>query len=309
MKTILILLTAAVLHGFLALGPAARAQGFTEPDVVFYGEVRKSGGGQTVLLQSGQLEVTFVNQSNATNRVTIKGELYPVGNGAIKPYSYAVKVPMAYLPEAPRMGAFLAVTTLPTSFKIEEITVDGVPATLPDGSKEFYGLSFASRSGEYRLDLLVAGDSLSTAHDGIPDWWKQIFGLEVAIDVSGADPDEDGWTNLEEFKRGSDPTKSNLDPQLVSAGIRVPESGEAGVFLQFLDSNTPDSGIDITLASLEGSGFQIKVDGAPMANGAAPHFKLTDLKSGRLTIKHIDRAARQVALACQLERWWRGLFG
>jgi hypothetical protein len=203
---------------------------------------------------------------------------------------------MAYLPEAPRMSAFLAVTTQPTSFKIEEITIDGVPATLPDGSKEFYGLSFASRSGEYRLDLLVAGDSISTAHDGIPDWWKRIYGLDLTIDVSGADDDGDGWTNLEEFLRGSDPTKSNLDPQLVSTGIRVPESGEAGVFLQFLDSNTPDSGIDVVLSSLEGSGFQIKVDGVAMAAGPAPHFKLTDLKSGRLTVKHTNRAVRQVAL-------------
>ncbi len=275
---------------------AASGEGFTEPNVLFYGEVRKSGGGQTVLLQSGKLEMTFVNQSNAANRVTVQTELYPVGNGALKTFSYSVRIPVAYLPDANRMGAFLSVTTQPTNFKIEQITIDGAPATLPDGSKEFYGLSFSSRSGEYRLDLLVAGDSISTAHDGIPDWWKRIFGLETAIDVSGEDPDGDGWTNLEEFQRGSDPTKSNLDPQLVSSGIRVPESGEAGIFLQFLDSNTPESGIDITLASLEGSGFQIKVDGTPVASGPAPHFKLADLKSARLTIKHLDRAVRQVVL-------------
>jgi hypothetical protein len=288
------LLAAAV---FAVLGLAASGQGFTEPDVLFYGEVRKSGGGQTVLLQSGHLEMTFVNQSNPTNRVTIKGDLYPVGSGATKPYSYAVKVPLAYLPEAPRMGAFLSVGTLPTSFKIEAITIDGAPATLPDGSKEFYGLSFASRSGEYRLDLLVTGDSTSTAHDGLPDWWKRIYGFDISIDVSGDDPDGDGWTNLEEFQRGSDPTKSNLDPQLVSSEIRVPESGESGVYFQFLDSDTPDSGIDITFASVAGSGFQIKVDGSPVAAGEAPHLKLTDLKSGRLSIKHTDRAVRQVALS------------
>ena len=275
---------------------AACGQGFTEPDVLFYGEVRKSGGGQTVLLQSGKLEMTFVNQSNPANRVTVKADLSPVGNGSIKPYSYAVRIPLAYLPEAPRMSAFLAVTTLPTSFKIEQITIDGTPATLPDGSKEYYGLSFASRSGEYRLDLLVAGDSISTAHDGIPDWWKRIYGLDITIDVSGADPDGDGWTNLQEFQRGSDPTKSNLDPLLVSTNIRVPELGEAGLYLQFLDSNTPDSGIDIALSSFAGGGFQLNVDGAPMASGPATHFKLTDLKSGRLSIKHTDRTARQVAL-------------
>src|SRR4051795_6063461 len=93
-------LLAVALFAALGVGTAC-GQGFTEPDVLFFGEVRKSGGGQTVLLQSGKLEMTFVNQSNPANRVTIKGNLYPVGNGANKPYSYAVKVPMAYLPEAP----------------------------------------------------------------------------------------------------------------------------------------------------------------------------------------------------------------
>ncbi len=282
---------------FTALGLAtASGQGFTEPDVIFYGEVRKSGGGQTVLLQSGQLEMTFVNQSNPANRVTIKGNLNPTGSGDVKPFSYAVKVPIAYLPEAPRMGAFLSVTTQPTSFKIEEITVDGTPATLPDGSKEFYGLSFSSRSGEYRLDLLVAGDSTSTAHDGIPDWWKLIYGLDTTIDVAGANDDGDDWNNLEEFLRGSDPTKNNRIPQLVSTGMRVPESGEAGVYLQFLDSDTPDSGVDIALSSLEGSGFQLKVDGALIAGSAAQHYSLAQLKAGRLSIKHIDRAVRRAVL-------------
>lgn len=295
MKKFTLNLLTAALFSLLGLATAS-GQGFTEPDVLFYGEVRKSGGGQTVLLQSGELAMTFVNQSNPTNRVTIKTQLRPVGSGVTKPYSYAVKVPIAYLPEAPRMGAFLSVGTLPTSFKIQNITIDGTSATLPDGSKEFYGLSFASRSGEYRLDLLVAGDSTSTAHDGMPDWWKRVYGLDVALDVSGDDPDGDGWTNLEEFLKGSDPTKSNLDPQLVSNGIRVPDSGEAGIYLQFLDSNTPDSGINVTLASLSGSGFEVKVDGTPVAAGQAAQLKLTDLKSGRLTIKHSDRSVRKVAV-------------
>ena len=59
-------LLAGALFATLGLA-AASGQGFTEPNVLFYGEVRKSGGGQTVLLQSGSLEMTFVNQSNAAN--------------------------------------------------------------------------------------------------------------------------------------------------------------------------------------------------------------------------------------------------
>src|SRR4051795_1886307 len=97
-------LLAVALFAALGVGTAC-GQGFTEPDVVFYGEVRKSGGGQTVLLQAGKLEMTFVNQSNPANRVTLSTTLAPTGSGSVKPFSYALKVPLAYLPEAPRMGA------------------------------------------------------------------------------------------------------------------------------------------------------------------------------------------------------------
>ena len=274
---------------------AAHGQGFTEPDVIFYGEVRKSGGGQTVLLQSGKLELAFVNQSNPANRVTIKTDLYPVGNGALKAYSYVVKVPLAYLPEAPRIGGFLAVSTLPTSFKIEGITVDGIPATLPDGSKEFYGLNFASRASDNRLDLLVAGDSTDGDHDGLPDWWERIFGLDPTLADANADADNDGWSNLEEFRRGSNPTVSNREPLLVTADILVPESGEAGVYPQVLDSDTPSAGISLTLTATADSGFVIKLDGAPLAAGAR-QFSLSELQSGRLTIAHTDRSRRTFAL-------------
>ena len=274
---------------------AASGQGFTEPDVLFYGKVRKSGGGQTVLLQAGKLEMTFVNQSNPTNRVSLKADLYPAGNGANKVYSYAAKVPLAYLPELPRIGGFLSVSTLPTSFKIQGITVDGIPATLPDGSKEFYGLSFASRAGDNRLDLLVAGDSADGDHDGLPDWWESLFELDPTLADAEADSDSDGWSNLEEFRRGSNPTVSNREPLLVTAGVVVPESGEAGVYPQILDSDTPNSGIKLTLNASADSGFQLNWDGVPLALGER-QFALSELHCGRLSIAHTDRSRRTFAL-------------
>jgi RTX calcium-binding nonapeptide repeat (4 copies) len=296
MKNFIKFINASVFSILCAVGSHAHAQGFTEPEVVFYGEVRKSGGGQTVLLQSGKLELTFVNQTNPANRVVIKGDLYPVGNGDTKAYSYAVKVPLAFLPSAPRIGSFLAVSTQQTSFKIEEITVDGTEATLPDGSKEFYGLSFASRATDYRLDLLVAGDSISTAHDGIPDWWKRVFGLDTSLDIASDDPDADGWSNLEEFLRGSNPLVSQLNPQLVTSEIHVTELGEAGLYLEFLDSNTPDSGINVSIANLVSSGFQLKIDGVAMNSVTPTQLSLASLKAGKISIRHLDRTAREVNL-------------
>ena len=294
MKYTFALVFAVILAGLGAFSQAVRAQGFTESDIVFYGEVRKSGGGQTILLQSGHLKLTFVNQSNPANRVTLETELQPTGSGAVKPWSYALKVPLAYLPEAPRAGSFLSVGTLPTTFKIQEITIDGVPATLPDGSKEFYGLSFASRSGDYRLDLLVAGSSADSDGDGLPDWWEKLFGLDPNIADANSDFDNDGWSNLEEFRRGSNPAVSNRDPLLATAEILVPESGEAGIYPQILDSDTPDAGINLTLAAGPDSGLQLKYDGAPLTPGG--QIPLTAFRSGRLTIAHTNRSVRAFAL-------------
>lgn len=295
MKTATTLIAAALLSGLLG-SPSARGAGFTESDVLFYGEVRQAGGGQTVLLQAGNLKVTFANQSNLANRVTLETQLRPTGSGDLKPWSYALKVPLAYLPDASRIDEFLEIGTQATTFKIESITIDGRPATLPDGSKEFYGLNFASRSSEYRLDLLVAGSSTDSDHDGLPDWWETRYGLNPTLADANDDADADGWSNLEEFRRGSNPALSNRDPQLVTAEIVIPESGEAGVYLQVLDSDTPDTGIHISLEDAADSGFQLKVDGNPMASGTPITFLLSDLRSGRVTIAHTNRALRQFSL-------------
>ena len=272
---------------------SASGKGFTEPDVMFYGEVRKSGGGQTVLLQSGQLEMTFANQSDPDNRVTLKTRLYPVGSGSTKRYSYALEIPLAYLPAAPRVTEFLSVSSLATEFKIEEIKIDGVAATLPDGSKDFYGLSSASRSGEFRLDLLVEGESTDTDHDGLPDWWEEAYGLNPTLADADGDLDDDGWSNLEEFRFGSHPAVSNRLPQLATAEILVPESGTAGVLLQVLDSDSSPEEIEVSFETLPYSGLVLS------GLGDAP-LTLADLQSGQVTITHSDRARRDFFLSVSL---------
>ena len=48
-------------------------------------------------------------------------------------------------------------------------------------------------------------DTQDTDGDGLPDWWeKEHFGDPIIADPVD-DPDDDGYTNLEEFKKGSDP--------------------------------------------------------------------------------------------------------
>jgi hypothetical protein len=297
MKRITTILPAITLAAATALPVARAASGFTESDVVFYGEVRQSGGGQTVLLQAGELKLTFVNQSNPANVVTLETELRPTGTGQTRLFSYSLNVPLAYLPEPGRMDEFLSIGSTTTQFKIQQITINGVPATLSDGSKEFYGLGFSSRSSDYRLDLLVGGSSADSDGDGTPDWWESLYGLDPNLATTNSDFDGDGWTDLQEFRLGSDPSVSNRAPLLVTPEIIVPESGEAGVFLRILDSDTADSGIAVTLGGCAAdSGFELKVDGVVVPPGDTRQFMLSQIKSGRVTLRHTGAVAHGTTL-------------
>ncbi len=73
---------------------------------------------------------------------------------------------------------------------------------LPDGWEVLIGYNPAATS-----NLSVDSDG-----DGMYDWFELLYGLDTAADDSGADPDEDGLTNDEEFAFGiNDPTKAT-DP-------------------------------------------------------------------------------------------------
>jgi YD repeat-containing protein len=57
----------------------------------------------------------------------------------------------------------------------------------------------------------------SSLFDGIPDWWRvQYFGGDGtrtnSQSCASCDPDGDGFTNLQEFEAGSDPTNSSSRP-------------------------------------------------------------------------------------------------
>jgi hypothetical protein len=45
--------------------------------------------------------------------------------------------------------------------------------------------------------------------DRMPDWWEEKYLLNVNKDDAEEDPDEDGFTNYEEYVKGTDPTKAD----------------------------------------------------------------------------------------------------
>ena len=42
-------------------------------------------------------------------------------------------------------------------------------------------------------------------NDGMPDAWENQYGLNPLIDDASGDLDGDGWSNLKEYERGTDP--------------------------------------------------------------------------------------------------------
>jgi len=63
------------------------------------------------------------------------------------------------------------------------------------------------------------GDGLGDAcdddddNDGMPDDWENQNGLNTLVDDASGDADGDGYTNLEEYRGGSDPTDRNSLPR------------------------------------------------------------------------------------------------
>lgn len=62
--------------------------------------------------------------------------------------------------------------------------------------------------------------------DGLPDDWENTHGLSVGANDSGADPDGDGLTNLQEYQLGTDPQSGS---SFFKATL-VPVSGQPGVY-------------------------------------------------------------------------------
>ena len=103
-------------------------------------------------------------------------------------------------------------------------TVKGALAPSTDGTFTytpdflFYGTdTFTYRANDGDLDSNLATVNitvipLDTDNDGIPDSWEQANGLDIADNDAADDPDGDGFSNLVEYLRGTDPNDPNSHP-------------------------------------------------------------------------------------------------
>lgn len=60
------------------------------------------------------------------------------------------------------------------------------------------------QSAAFAVDTI--GMAADTDTDRLPDWWELLHGLDPLVANADADPDGDGWTNLEEYNAGTNPS-------------------------------------------------------------------------------------------------------
>jgi len=71
--------------------------------------------------------------------------------------------------------------------------------------------------GTFVVGTSVLSSNLSALGDGIPNGWKQSYGIDpLDPNADNQDPDGDGFSNLQEYLLGTDPTNSASSFQITS---------------------------------------------------------------------------------------------
>jgi hypothetical protein len=83
--------------------------------------------------------------------------------------------------------------------------------------------------------------------DGLPDDWEKKFALVIGDDDSAADPDGDGFTNIEEFTAGTDPKDPKSHPDYLDSLKVLAELKQTYTTIMFQDVQPlPNGGIKYT---------------------------------------------------------------
>ena len=283
MKKILQKLFLAALCGAMFTPQFAGAQ-FTEPDTTFYGEVINRTSGQIDLLNSGTL--TWVIARPDGQQITLQTTLKPLNNGV---YSYRLAVPH----EALAYGLTVDATEVPLSASaavcsLVSITVNSNTASIVAPGTSSFIVGQGLRAATYRLDLELTNQLASTSGDGIPDWWKALYGVSNPYGITSAD----GWSNLQKYLNGGTPNQDNRFPSLLTSEYWAYADGTTEIPLAVVDSDSAATNITFTLTSLPANGnFYLRNFSNDVALALNSTFTLDDVNHGKLVFAHAGASA------------------
>ncbi|MCB1095553.1 MAG: type I secretion C-terminal target domain-containing protein [Verrucomicrobiae bacterium] len=237
--------------------------------------------GSSFQLFDGELALTFQNTEDPENTVRLTTRLEPTGN-PVKEFSYAMEVPLMYLPNSRDRDEYLSVEAANSRFDFTEVTINGRAAILANDENSSLETSFAKRASQIRLDLRVNLPQEDLDRDGMPNWWEEQNGLNLAFAGDAqSDADADSLTALQEFLRGTDPNVSNVTPTLFTTNLWVTETGRGGVALTLVDTNTLPANLVYTVDSIS-AGFSILKQGVPITSAGT--FTQADVEGGDITL-------------------------
>ncbi len=278
MKNILQTLFLTALCGTLLAPLLATAQ-IGEPDTIFYGQVINRTSGQIDLITSGKLVWTIERPDGKP--LTFTAALKPLNQGL---YSYRLSVPH----EALAYGLTVDSDVVPLSASAAAcshvaITVDGISASIVAPGTGSFAVGQGLRAATYRLDLELNNPLASTSGDGIPDWWKALYG----VSDPNAHPTADGWSNLQKFQNGTTPNQDNRFPTLLTKEYWVYADGRTEVPLAVVDSDSVSTNIVFTLTGLPANGtFYLRNFSNDVTLALGGKFTLDDVNRGKLIFAH-----------------------
>jgi len=222
----------------------------TEPEIIIFGKITNHYFGYEQTLYSGKLEWKIENQNES---FLFSTELESLSEGK---YSYKLEIPEKAAVIIPK---HLEINAKPNRLKLESInkqynyssiTVNGLNARIKEPAKTYLLASQKNRGQAIKIDLEITDSPSDMDNDGIPDFWEKMHGLSNNNkDDANIDSDQDGWKNIEEFSKGTDPHVSNLIPGLSEFGkeIYVSEFGKSMLSLPIVDTDTLPENIQITI--------------------------------------------------------------
>lgn len=294
----------------IALNASITAATIPEPDTIFYGRVLNFDHGNELLVTDGQLDWTIRLQGDNGRTYHLQTLLELNTNGG---FSYRLKVPHEAL-VAGLAGTDLSPVAIPLAnvdsrYSHTEIRINGALAKIFSPALSALNVSSALRAAAYRIDLQIAVPMPDSDGQGLPDWWQRKYFGRLGTDPN-ADADKDGWSNLQEYLAGTDPTLANRTPVMVWNKSSVAEGATELLTIRAVDSDTPPERLIYTLTQEpQGAGihqsFGAVNPGSDGRRGDRPlhvgdTFTQAQINEGRLVLVQDDPEARQIVLGLSL---------